>query len=1304
MCLRASMPSFAFARLQRRPRPRVPPMQARPRPGPAQVAKAPPSTPNQDEALRREADAVNEELLGEFAGSSSMVVGAADDPAEREADAVADRVMRTPAVAQPTAQRPSHAPQPGAAALITRKCSKCGDEEQVQRKAFFAPPTLRRACAKCEGEADDESLRRHTPRAVGAQGGRLSGQVAARVRSLPTRPLPDSVRGFMEPRFGVSFAHIRLATGSPANDLARQLGAKAFSFGQTIAFGDGAFEPGSSRGRHLIAHELAHTLQGTRGVQREVLRRAPVATSSFEDTAQGVWEDVLDDYFVSSNQFEERVRRLSNRERKRLRGAFVTNRALNAGRQLIGSARVGPPQDILDDFARVLDLVMSGRVGQTVGHVGTRPCEPGDVDPVSNDEWMDDPLTFFVSSNGVEAAQEIKAKLDRNSDPETVRLFQRALVQWGCQSAVPARNPLGETEVDGILGPATRFAIRQFQKQTPGLAADGVAGPLTISALAAELGGIRQQADVNELLDAEDAADAARLELEQALRELEAARRPGRNLEDEKVLKLYKDMRRLEGYGSPADYLSLGERADALGFAGLGGLRLEVRKVEQAYRERAVPVAKAALDAIDDKMVELKAEFESDERIDSLSQFVRSRTTQRTNEIRDLVNDAPEIRSKAALAAQAHNKKVEELKQVRDDEIRALQDEEPVLGIEGFPVRSLVDGMDRRRVRLSINRFADRKISAAKNVREQLEEKPDRTFAWDRLRAMVGQSFGWRPDGIQAHIVADFGKQFENEYLAASIALAVGGLVLTLASFGAASPVVTVALGVLAAGAGIAGTAIDIIEFKNQLSVKEIGFDIDDPSFFWVALGVFGSVGDVAAAARIGKFLFRFQGPIKTYSASTDLASSADLIRFDELVRAELPEDIAEALSDGAKLKRATELGLVTADDIASNNAWVRWLKEIDPKTYPRLADPNLAAMLRDLPPSVRQILTKCASDCLPPWLRGQGLESLVKRVQQLEARASPEAITAMNELFHGIPDPAAARAAVEALEAADDLQEAAARLLAGSLDRIPQNLDPVTSRKFWQSKLGHDMDTVLAEAYAKLAKASGEGLAERSRALRVLTALERHAPQIELNDGFRKVIRTLSSKQTADVRGAFGELDAARRILDSGDIAEGSKFQFATKAGQQLPGGRGVLTKIPDADGLRVGADGKLVATEAKATIGGFASKLVKGGQFENMLAWYRESRATRRIEVRMAQDSRLDKLLADKAWGKLEKIMGEAPVELTKEAIFHVGSEAVSFDQLKTLRDAMVAARNSGLGEKALKRTFGTLDSARSASPPSP
>lgn len=77
------------------------------------------------------------------------------------------------------------------------------------------------------------------------------------------RPLDPSVCTFMEMRFGHDFSNVRLHTDNEAAEAAGTLQARAYTIGHEIVFGDGQYQPATSDGKQLLAHELTHVIQQT---------------------------------------------------------------------------------------------------------------------------------------------------------------------------------------------------------------------------------------------------------------------------------------------------------------------------------------------------------------------------------------------------------------------------------------------------------------------------------------------------------------------------------------------------------------------------------------------------------------------------------------------------------------------------------------------------------------------------------------------------------------------------------------------------------------------------------------------------------------------------------------------------------------------------------------------------------------------------------------------------------------------------------------------------------------------------------
>ena len=148
---------------------------------------------------------------------AKLRIGPAGDKYEREADRVADQLMRMP-------------------------------EPIVQQQPI-------------EGEQEEEVLRTKVFQGVHAPV--VTRQTQAHITAVRGggSPLPSPERSFFEPRFGIDFSHVRIHGDRQAVESARSIGARAFTIGRDIFMGEGHWPDGSREERHLVAHELVHTIQ-----------------------------------------------------------------------------------------------------------------------------------------------------------------------------------------------------------------------------------------------------------------------------------------------------------------------------------------------------------------------------------------------------------------------------------------------------------------------------------------------------------------------------------------------------------------------------------------------------------------------------------------------------------------------------------------------------------------------------------------------------------------------------------------------------------------------------------------------------------------------------------------------------------------------------------------------------------------------------------------------------------------------------------------------------------------------------------
>jgi hypothetical protein len=140
--------------------------------------------------------------------------------------------------------------------------------DHVMRKAQPSGPAIQRMCAHCARDDEDTEFKRKDH---GGSSAGIDTASAARVAQRDGgKPMSPGLRTFFEPAFGHDFSAVRLHTDAEAGRAARAVRARAYTYGEAILFGPGEYAPQSTEGRRLLAHELAHVVQQGWTVRREV--------------------------------------------------------------------------------------------------------------------------------------------------------------------------------------------------------------------------------------------------------------------------------------------------------------------------------------------------------------------------------------------------------------------------------------------------------------------------------------------------------------------------------------------------------------------------------------------------------------------------------------------------------------------------------------------------------------------------------------------------------------------------------------------------------------------------------------------------------------------------------------------------------------------------------------------------------------------------------------------------------------------------------------------------------------------------
>jgi hypothetical protein len=234
------------------------------------------------------------------------------------------------------------------------------------------PLLLQRKCA-CSGSAgtsgdcDDCADKRLQRRAAGQREPASVPPLVNDVLRSPGQPLDDGTRGFMESRFGHSFQDVRVHTDDSAAESAKTVDALAYTVDRNIVFARGQYDPTSSSGKHLLAHELTHVMQ-----QRSAPRGATVQASDASpydrpDSPSEREADQIADHVLSGGQADPPTAASP---------APIQRQGMTPARAItMINVNMNNPQNVSLDWSdgtHTTDIECS--TGQ--GHCCPRPCDP----------------------------------------------------------------------------------------------------------------------------------------------------------------------------------------------------------------------------------------------------------------------------------------------------------------------------------------------------------------------------------------------------------------------------------------------------------------------------------------------------------------------------------------------------------------------------------------------------------------------------------------------------------------------------------------------------------------------------------------------------------------------------------------------------------------------------------------------------------------------------------------------------------------------------------------------------------------
>lgn len=187
-----------------------------------------------DDAYEQEAERVAAAVVAAGdAPPANSDDGSATPPAGDTSVSAATPVV--PMASAATVQLRTPAPRVHRRCACGGSCNKCKAEDEARRRIQRKPDT------QATGEHEETAL---SPQRLG-----------------PGRALDPATRARMETRFGVGFGRVRVHTDARAAAAAASVDAMAYTVGRDIVFNRGRYDPHSTAGKHLLAHELTHVIQ-----------------------------------------------------------------------------------------------------------------------------------------------------------------------------------------------------------------------------------------------------------------------------------------------------------------------------------------------------------------------------------------------------------------------------------------------------------------------------------------------------------------------------------------------------------------------------------------------------------------------------------------------------------------------------------------------------------------------------------------------------------------------------------------------------------------------------------------------------------------------------------------------------------------------------------------------------------------------------------------------------------------------------------------------------------------------------------
>jgi hypothetical protein len=792
-------------------------------------------------------------------------VGPADDAFEREADEVAERVMRA-AGAGPVSSAPG---------AIQRKCGECAEEESEDEQVSIQ----RKPAPSASGGA--------TPTT-----GTLTSGVGAAVRAASRGgvPLPRDVRSFFEPRFGHDFGNVRVHHGEEARDGARSVGARAYTIGQHIVFGPGEYAPTTTEGKRLLAHELAHTIQQSAAlrIQRQP---GPAAAPAADDRITRVVN--VPPGVNTRQQFLRYVE------------TVIFNKVVNLNWQADSknidavlndpSKHVGKPVTFRFKPA---DVAALGSEAPTASEKAAADKEYGalskdelvginsEIDRRYFDSTGEKPGTLIQSGERGKIAIWNSFKAQVLADKRKLDALPDAIktMLGGAANITPDKYAVLARIADKLT-PLSAAELEDYKSKTTGVTTDLSVLEKSIDRYLAEKAERERARETREnmvtkLFGGEDLYDAYKRIGAEFIRLNKLAR--DRQVQGDGAGA--NDLRAKAQASYEKDISDFNALAQTYDFADIHEFRKYLDDYEQAFLQESVAIALDVLQKYEHKLFEAEQQYTNDAAIDALLAQVQATgapglVAQAATKIEEAKKLSSEGRFQTVQGNAGKGNEQSNLAGQRMHEAQALTTQasnlvrnlpgQPLIQDDKFPRAALL-GNDRGTAKSAIFAYISERRSDIEQSRSNLKADPKVVYKLPRIMALSYEQQGVRQGTILDKLISDRRSQYQRDEAYFKVLLGVIGIALTVVTAGGGTLAAAGALG----AAGISGyhAIEEFKEYEKNSAFAGAGLLADDPSMAWVIVAVVGAFADMGAAVAAVRAV-KTAGVVKRLEATSDIAT-----------------------------------------------------------------------------------------------------------------------------------------------------------------------------------------------------------------------------------------------------------------------------------------------------------------------------------------------------------------------------------------------------------------------------------------------